>query len=263
MTDQSPLPSSPARPPPPAHPGPAEPDRPVRVAVMADLHATRTQNGEQRSILAEIGSRADVLLLCGDLTNTGLPEEAENLAADLAPLRIPVGAVLGNHDHQAGRVEELKVVLRNAKVTMLSDEPLRVGGVGFAGVKGFGGGFSRHMLDAFGEEATKHFVSEVVNEALALEHTLRTLETPRRVIALHYAPIAETVQGEPPEIFPFLGCSRLAETIDRFENIAAVFHGHAHHGAFEGRTPGGVPVYNCSMELVTRLHGRPYVVMEV
>lgn len=238
-------------------------DRPVRVAAIADLHATRSHAADQRSLFAEIASEADVLLLCGDLTNTGLPEEAKNLASDLAAVRVPVGAVLGNHDHHAGQVEEVRAVLRDAGVTFLEDEPMRVGGVGFAGAKGFGGGFARHMLDAFGEEATKKFAGEAVNEALALEHALHALETPRKVVALHYAPVAETVRGEPPEIFPFLGCSRLAETIDRFDNVAAIFHGHAHHGAAEGRTGRGTPVYNCSMDVMSRERGRPYVVVEI
>lgn len=235
----------------------------VRVAALADFHATRSSNGSSRALFAEIGAGADVLLLCGDLTNTGVPEEAEHLAADLAPLRIPIGAVLGNHDHHSGRAEEVKAVLRKANVKFLDDEPICVKGVGFAGVKGFGGGFAGHMLDPFGEEATKRFVAEAVNEALALEHALHLLDTERTVVALHYAPIAETVRGEPAEIAPFLGCSRLAETIDRFETVRAVFHGHAHHGAPEGRTPRGVPVYNCSMDLVGRTQGRAYLVLEV
>jgi Icc-related predicted phosphoesterase len=241
----------------------ANPPTPVRVAALADYHATRSNAGNHRTLFAEIAASAEVLLLCGDLTNTGVPEEAENLAADLGSLRIPIGAVLGNHDHHAGRAEEVKAVLRKANVRFLDDEPLCVNGVGFAGVKGFGGGFAGHMLDPFGEEATKRFVAEAVNEALALEHALHLLDTQRIVVALHYSPIAETVRGEPLEIAPFLGCSRLAETIDRFDSIRAVFHGHAHHGTPEGRTPRGVPVYNCSMDLIGRTQGRQYMVLEV
>jgi Icc-related predicted phosphoesterase len=254
---------------PPAHPAQhAHADRPgapppVRVAAIADLHATRTHNGGFRRLLADIDSAADVALLCGDLTNTGLPEEAENLAADLAALRIPIGAVLGNHDHHAGRVEEVKAVLRSAGVTFLDDEPLRIGEVGFAGVKGFGGGFAGYMLDAFGEQATKSFAAEAVSEALALEHALHALDTPRIVVALHYAPIPGTVRGEPAELAPFLGCSRLAETIDRCDQARAIFHGHAHHGSPQGATPRGVPVYNCSMDLLSRNGDRPFVVVEV
>lgn len=247
------------------HPAPRAPGDPLRVAAVADLHATRgpSRNGGLRHLLAEIDAAADALLLCGDLTNTGLPEEAESLAADLSAVRIPMGAVLGNHDHHAGRVEEVKEVLRRAGVTFLDDEPMRVGEVGFAGVKGFGGGFAGYILDAFGEEATKRFVAEAVNEALALEHALHALDTQRIAVALHYAPIAETVRGEPAEIAPFLGCSRLAETIDRCDCAKAVFHGHAHHGSPRGATPRGVPVYNCSMDLLARNGGPPFVVIEV
>jgi uncharacterized protein len=122
------------------------------------------------------------------------------------------------------------------------------------------------MLSSFGEEATRHFVTEAVNECLTLENALKNLATDRRVIVLHYAPIAETVRGEPPEIFPFLGCSRLAETIDRVGGVVAAFHGHAHHGTHTGRTPGGTAVYNCSIELLRRADqagGHPYIVVEV
>lgn len=247
-------------------PGPAPaPPRPVRVAAMGDLHAHKQggPGGGHRALFAEISEHADVLVLCGDLTNTGMPDEAENLALDLSALRIPAAAVLGNHDHNAGQAEAVRGVLRRANVAFIDEESLVIGGVGFVGTKGFGGGFARHMLDSFGEDATKHFVAEGVGEALKLEHALRALTAPRTVVALHYAPIAETVRGEAPEIFPFLGCSRLAETIDRFENVAAVFHGHAHHGSPEGRTAHGIPVFNCCAELLARTTGKPYVVMPI
>jgi uncharacterized protein len=234
----------------------------VRVAAMGDLHVHKVYHGELRPVFAEISEQADVLVLCGDLTNVGILEEAEHLAADLASLRIPVLAVLGNHDLHSGHAEEIKTALRKAKVVFLDDEPFEVKGVGFAGVKGFGGGFSERMLAPFGEDMTKAFVSEAVNQALALENALRSLEMEKKVAVLHYAPIAETVKGEPPEIMPFMGCSRLAETIDRFE-VKAVFHGHAHHGTPEGRTHKGIPVYNCCVELLRKAQGRPYVVVEV
>jgi Icc-related predicted phosphoesterase len=237
---------------------------PLRVAAVGDLHAVKVRAGPGlRPVFMQIAEQADALILCGDLTNTGLPEEAETLAGDLAGLRIPIAAVLGNHDHHAGRAEEVRATLRRANVTFIDDEPLTVGAVGFAGAKGFGGGFARHMLDAFGEDATKHFVTESVNEALKLEHTLRELTTPRAVVALHYSPIVETVRGESPEIYPFLGSSRLGETIDRFENVEAVFHGHAHHGTPEGRTTAGIPVYNCCVELLMRTRGHPYLIITV
>jgi uncharacterized protein len=238
--------------------------RPLRVAAIADLHVHKVHHGQYRPLFNEISNSADVVALCGDLTNLGLPEEAENLAGDLAALRIPAVAVLGNHDHQTGNGAEVKRILERANVTFLEDESYEISGVGFAGVKGFGGGFGSYMLSSFGEEATRNFVGEVLNECLQLENALRNLSTERNVVVLHYSPVAETVVGEPPEIFPFLGCSRLAETIDRFNNVAAIFHGHAHHGAREGQTGAGTPVYNCSIELLRRSEGtKPYVVIEV
>lgn len=235
----------------------------LRVAAVADLHVHKVHDGLHRGLFAELSDKADIVCLCGDLTNFGMPEEAENLLADLAALRVPAVAVLGNHDMQSGRAEEVKRILRRGGVRFLDEEPFVHEEVGFAGVKGFGGGFGKHMLSAFGEEATKHFVAEAVNEALILENGLRRLPTERNVVVLHYSPVADTVQGEPGEIFPFLGCSRLAETIDRFEKIQAVFHGHAHHGQPRGATPKGIPVYNCSVQVLKRDGGKGYVVVEV
>lgn len=235
----------------------------VRVAAMADLHVHKDRHHDNAPLFAEISQNADVLVLCGDLTNLGTPEEAQHLAKDLMALRLPVLAVLGNHDYHSGKADELKDVLRRAGVIFLDeDETFELGGVGFAGIKGFGGGFASHMLSSFGEEATKHFVAEALKESLALEHALQRLETPRCVVLMHYVPVAATAMGEPPEIFPFLGCSRLAETIDRF-NVVAAFHGHAHRGSPVGQTPKGVPVYNVAMELMMKVHRRPYLVVEV
>jgi Icc-related predicted phosphoesterase len=230
---------------------------------MADLHVHKGRPSNLRPIFTEISAKADILALCGDLTNLGLPDEADQLAQDLSSLSIPAVAVLGNHDHQSGKVEEVMATLRKAGVTFLEDaETHEVRGVGFAGVKGFGGGFSSHMLASFGEESTKHFVAEAVSQALLLEHSLSRLGTDRSVVLLHYLPIAETAKGEALEIYPFLGCSRFAEAIDRF-NVVSVFHGHAHRGYPSGHTTKGVPVYNVSMELLQSLHQRPYVVVEV
>jgi uncharacterized protein len=234
----------------------------VRVAAVADLHTHKTSQGLYREMFAEISSAADTLLLCGDLTNLGTAEEAEVLAADLHACRIPVLAVLGNHDHQHGTPGEVRKVLQSL-VTFLDEETFELDGLGFAGVKGFAGGFNQQMLTAFGEEPIKQFVSEAVSECLCLEKQLQALDTGRMVVALHYAPIPETVQGEPPEIFPFLGCSRLAETIDRFP-VAAVFHGHAHIGSWEGKTSKGIPVYNCCHALLKRRNQQqPYALMEL
>lgn len=236
--------------------------RAVRIAAVADLHVHKVHHGEYRAMFAEISERADVLALCGDLTNLGLAEEAEQLVGDLAAVKVPVVAVLGNHDHHSGKPEEVKRVLERVGVTFLDEETFEIGGVGFAGIKGFGGGFGGHMLGPFGEDATKHFVQEALREALALENALRTLLTERRVVLMHYSPVLETVHGENPEVYPFLGCSRFAETLDRFD-LSAVFHGHAHHGVPVGRTPKGTVVYNCSIEVMKRLGGPAYVLVEV
>lgn len=123
--------------------------------------------------------------------------------------------------------------------------------VGFAGVKGFMGGFGRGTLTAFGEAETKTFVSTALDEVQRLEQALRRLATPVRVAVLHYAPIAATVRGEPEVIFPFLGTDRLAEPLDRY-GASVAFHGHAHSGAFRGETPGGVPVFNVSLPVLRR-----------
>jgi uncharacterized protein len=239
------------------------PDK-LRVAAIGDLHVHETSPENFQELFTTISQNADVLALCGDLTHLGLPIEAEKLISHLRACRIPIVAVLGNHDYQSGHVEEVKKILRSAKVTVLDEnETLEFRGVGFAGVKGFGGGFDKHMLTSFGEEAIKHFVSEAVNESLKLEVALKSLDTDRVVVVLHYAPIAATLTGEPPEIYPFLGSSRLAETIDHFD-VNAIFHGHAHHGTCEGKTTKGIPVYNCCIQLMQKiLPDRPYALVEV
>src|ERR1051326_3838405 len=240
-----------------------KPDR-LRVAAIGDLHVHQNSSDGLQPLFEKVSGSADVLALCGDLTQLGLPQEAEKLVSDLRACRVPVVAVLGNHDYQSGQHEEVKKVLRTAKVTLLEEsETFQLNGVGFAGAKGFGGGFDKHMLTPFGEESIKHFVTEAVNESLRLEVALNSLRTEKTVVVLHYSPIAGTVIGEPPEIFPFLGSSRLAETIDHFD-VNVVFHGHAHHGTFQGKTMRGTPVYNCCMQLMQRINPeQPYALVEV
>ncbi|TWA71548.1 Icc-related predicted phosphoesterase [Azospirillum brasilense] len=233
----------------------------IKVAAIGDIHVGETSTHPYRELFQEIADRADVLALAGDLTNHGKPREAEVLAEDLRAIGIPVVAVLGNHDHECGHVEELQRILEQAGVRFLDGNPVEIRGVGFAGVKGFGGGFENRMLDAFGEPAIKQFVQESLNEAMRLESALRQLETERTMVVLHYAPIAETVRGEPTEIYPFLGSSRLAETIDRF-HVQAVVHGHAHHGSYAGRTLRGTPVYNVA-QTIEKESGRPYALIEL
>lgn len=236
-------------------------DGPLKVAAMADLHIKETQNAPHRDLFAEISEKADVLVLAGDLTDLGKPREAEILVNDLRFCSIPVVAVLGNHDYECGHVEEISQIVRSAGVHLLDGTAVEIGGVGFVGVKGFGGGFGRRMLGSFGEPAYKEFVSVTVNEALRLENAMRTVRSERSLVVLHYAPVTETIEGEPLEIYPFLGSSRLAETIDRFK-VSAIVHGHAHIGKYEGRTPGGQTVYNVASH-IEKPTGRPYAIIEL
>ncbi len=221
----------------------------LRIAAVADIHCNKTRQGILQALFEQVADAADVLLLCGDCTDTGLPEEAHLLAKELAIIKIPLIGVLGNHDYESGKQKEVSDILCEVGVSMLDGETCSVRGVGFVGVKGFGGGFGRWALQSWGENAIKQFVQETVNEALRLESALARLDHQQRVVLLHYAPIPATVQGEPVEIFPFLGSSRLEEPINRFE-VAAVFHGHAHAGSPEGRTSHNIPVYNVSMPVL-------------
>jgi Icc-related predicted phosphoesterase len=236
----------------------------LRVAAIGDIHVSKTSQGAFQPLFTQINSSADVLVLCGDFTDYGLPEEAHILARELTAIKIPVIAVLGNHDFEGGRQQEIRAILTDAGVTVLDGEATEIEGVGFAGVKGFCGGFGRGALGPWGEHVIKQFVQEAVDESLKLEAALARLRTPQRIAVLHYAPIRATVEGEPLEIFPYLGSSRLEEPINRYR-VTAVFHGHAHRGAPEGRTATGVPVYNVAMPLLTRTNPErpPYLIVEV
>jgi Icc-related predicted phosphoesterase len=237
----------------------------VRIAAVADLHFGRAEYGPPlRALFGEVVEQADVLALCGDLTDTGEPEEARALARVLATASIPTVAVLGNHDYQVNKMGEVSRILTDAGLHILDGSSYEVFGVGFAGVKGFAGGFGRGALGPWGEEVIKAFVQEALNEALKLETALARLRSQRRVVLLHYSPIQGTVEGEPKEIYPYLGSSRLEEPLGRYP-VDAVFHGHAHHGTPEGRTQGGVPVYNVSIGLLQRLlpGGHPFRILEL
>jgi Icc-related predicted phosphoesterase len=183
------------------------------------------------------------------------------LAQDLKACSIPVVGVLGNHDYECGAHEEVAHILREAGMRVLDGQSCEINGVGFVGVKGFAGGFGRRMLGSFGEPAIKQFVNEAMNETLRLENAMRQVRTQRSVVILHYAPVTDTIESEPLEIYPFLGSSRLAETIDRFK-VSAIVHGHAHRGRFEGRTPGGQPVYNVARH-IEKPNGKPYAILEI
>jgi len=222
----------------------------LRIAAVGDLHVAKSSHGSFTALFTQINASADVLVLCGDFTDYGLPDEARVLARELsASVRIPVIAVLGNHDYESGKQDEVRQILMDAGATVLDGEATEVHGVGFAGVKGFAGGFGRGALGPWGEQAIKHFVQEAIDESLKLESALARLRTQRRIAVLHYSPIRATVEGEPLEIFPYLGSSRLEEPINRYR-VNAVFHGHAHRGSPEGRTSTGVPVYNVALPVL-------------
>jgi Icc-related predicted phosphoesterase len=237
----------------------------VRLAGMSDIHVGKTGQGLLTSTFAQVSERADVLVMCGDLTDYGLPEEARVLAREIGTaLRVPCVTVLGNHDYEAGKGEEVRQILVDAGVTVLDGDACEIHGVGFAGVKGFCGGFGRGALGPWGEDIIKLFVREAVNEAFKLESALARLRSPHRVALLHYSPIRATVEGEPLEIFPYLGSSRLEEPLARYP-VSAVIHGHAHNGTLEGKTSSGVPVYNVSMPLLKKTWPEqpPFRVIEI
>jgi len=224
----------------------------VRIAAMADIHCGPASPGAVQALFARVTEEADVLLLCGDLTDHGLPEEARVLAKELtATVKIPIVAVLGNHDFHSEKQDEVRQVFVDAGVRVLAGDACEVQGIGFAGVKGFMGGFGRRILEPWGERLIKDLVDEAVAEAVRLDSALARLRAGPRIALLHYAPIQATVEGEPPEIYPFLGCSRLEEPLNRHA-VTAAFHGHAHHGQLEGRTLSGVPVHNVSLPLLSR-----------
>jgi Icc-related predicted phosphoesterase len=223
----------------------------LRIAAMADIHVKRTSQAPMQPVFAKVNEAADVLVISGDLTDYGTVEEAHILAKDIkTSLRVPVVGVLGNHDYESGKQDEITQIMTDAGVMMLDGDSHEIRGVGFAGVKGFGGGFGRRAIGAWGENAIKMFVREGMEEALKLEKALQRLRTPAKIAVLHYAPIHATVVGEPPEIYPFLGSSRLEELIDRYR-VTYAFHGHAHRGSPEGRTKGNTTVYNVAMPLLS------------
>ena len=223
----------------------------MRIAAMADLHFTPQGYDPIREPMARVRDEADVLILAGDLTNFGKPEEMTSLLNALVRLRIPTVAVLGNHDYESGQEQELMRMMIAEGIKVLDGSSYERDGVGFAGAKGFFGGYGRGALTAFGEPQVKAFVQAGVDEAMKLERALSQLRAEKRVVITHYSPIPDTVKGEPQEIYPYLGSSRLSEVMDRFGAKLAV-HGHAHHGSPEGKTTGGIPVYNVALSLLQR-----------
>lgn len=225
----------------------------LNLAAIGDIHCTKLSQGKLQPLFSSIAGKADVLLMCGDLTDNGTPDEARVLASELSKsVSVPKIAVFGNHDFETGHQDEVRQILTEAGVTVLDGEAVVIQGVGFAGVKGFAGGFGRRMLEPWGEPLIKQFVNDAVSEALKLESALAKLHTSSRVALLHYAPIEGTVAGEPNEVFPFLGCSRLEEPLNR-HSVNVVFHGHAHYGSLEGKTHDGIPVFNVAAPLLRRM----------
>jgi Icc-related predicted phosphoesterase len=236
----------------------------LKIAATADVHSGGAEDAERLRNLAQDAARdADVLVIAGDLTNHGRPEEVEVLLEALDRCPIPVLVTLGNHDYESGNAARLSHLLEESAVYLLDRSSIVIDGVGFSGVKGFCGGFDQNAANAFGEELFKAWVTEGILDAEALKRQLRGLKTERRVALLHYAPIRTTVEGEPPEIHAFLGTSHLARALDEGGAMVA-FHGHAHNGRFEGKTPGGVPVFNVSVPVLENEgFERPFHIVEV
>jgi Icc-related predicted phosphoesterase len=239
----------------------------IRLAAVGDIHVRETDKGKWTEYFKEVSKNADILLICGDLTDTGDEVEAQVLADELKACTVPVVGVLGNHDFEKSRHKLIRQILQKDNIHILDGEATTIGDIGFAGVKGFGGGFENHMLSMFGEGAMKAFVQEAVDEALHLERALARLDAnhtiQKKIAILHYAPIKETVIGEPEALFPFLGCSRLAEPLQR-GNVTVAFHGHAHAGTLEGQTTSGIKVFNVSKPILLRRgYSVPYFLYEV
>lgn len=225
----------------------------VKVAAVGDVHCNKSSAGALRPLFSQAAEAADMLLLCGDLTDYGLAEETRILVEELSVVTIPIVAVLGNHDYETGNEDEVKQMLGDAGVQVLDGDACEVCGIGIAGAKGFAGGYGRHALGPWGERAIKGFVDEALREALKLETALSKLRTRQRIALLHYSPIEQTVKGEPPEIYPFLGTSRLEDPLVHYP-VDVVFHGHAHRGSPYGTTVNNIPVYNVAKPLLARTY---------
>jgi Icc-related predicted phosphoesterase len=226
--------------------------RKMRIAAVGDLHCREETREAVAKALEGVADQADALLLAGDLTDLGLPDEADMLAGILDKLKLKKVGVLGNHDFESGQEAIVRTKLCAVGVHMLDGESFSDGDLGVAGTKGFCGGFEHAQLQRFGEGHLKAFVDSCISEQLKLENALIKLRTRIRIVLLHYSPTRTTIEGEPLEIFPFLGATRLASPIDQLRPAVA-FHGHAHRGTLRGATQGGVPVYNVALPVLRRL----------
>jgi Icc-related predicted phosphoesterase len=236
----------------------------MTIAAVGDIHIKQNDGGKYKAMFQEISQKADVLLLCGDLTERGRVMEAEVLAGELRACTIPVIGVLGNHDHDSDKQDYIVSILDKQQVKILDGESVVIDNIGFAGVKGFGGGFDKYLLVPLGERSLKTFLEAAINDSVKLEKALMDLETEKKIVVMHYSPIRQTIEGEPLEIYPMLGSSRFVEPINRFQ-VQGVFHGHAHHGTIEGKTEKGIPVFNVAMHLLQakQKDHQPYMIWEV
>jgi Icc-related predicted phosphoesterase len=225
----------------------------IRIAAVGDVHFDRTSHNRLAEHFPGLDQKADVLLLAGDLTQTGHPEEMKVLADDLRKCPIPVVAVLGNHDFHCDQVENVVGLLEEAGVIVLERRStvLTINGqrVGIAGAKGFGGGFVGACGSDFGEPEMKVFMRHSKAHARELESLLKEMDADYKIALMHYSPTTQTLQGEKKEIYPFLGCYYLAEAVD-YGKADIVFHGHAHAGMEKGETPGKVPVRNVAQPVI-------------
>jgi hypothetical protein len=233
----------------------------VKIAAIADLHCGKSTGRDIREVFTDLEKKADILVMAGDLTNVGLVEEMERLISLLEAIALPKIAVLGNHDHQNDENEMLVKMMEGSGICVLDCTSCVIDGVGFVGTKGFCGGFGELRIQPLGEQAIKEFVRNSIDEAVRVENALNELDTRKRIAILHYAPVKETLTGEPPELFPFLGSSLIADALNR-HRVDVVFHGHAHHGSPEGRTAAGIPVYNVCRFVQQRFYNRDYMIYE-
>lgn len=233
------------------------PQHPIRLAVVGDIHWHVQQRPSFHHHFETVHEVADFLVLPGDLTGSGLPEEMRLLSKVLSQVRVPVLCVLGNHDMHTDHTTEGITILLDAGVHVMQG-----GGdaatfernglsIGFCGTKGFCGGFGARCLTPFGEQSIKEFIAETKDEAARIQHDLSRLQTDVRVVVLHYAPVEATVAGEPRELYPFLGSSLLCEPIDR-NGADLVVHGHAHYGTELGASESGIPVRNTALPVLRR-----------
>jgi Icc-related predicted phosphoesterase len=225
----------------------------IRIAAVGDVHLGEDARGLLRPALENLPEHADALLLAGDLTRHGTADEAHVVADEFRDLPVPVVAVLGNHDHHGDMPDDIAKILEDSGIRVLEGDAvtLELNGhrVGIAGVKGFGGGFAGKCASNFGEPEMKAFVEHTIQRADRLRDALSSLDTDIRIALTHYSPIPETLRGEPPEIYPFLGCYQLGEVIDEC-GVDLALHGHAHFGCEQGVTPGGVRVRNVAQPVI-------------